>query len=240
MAEKTPNKRPVRPKQKKTPEKPKKGSGFWIGLICFSSIWMFALGIFVGRGTAPVQFDIRKIQDDLAALKQAVVKKEKEQFDDLSKTVNKKGHLEFYEALKKEEPVTAAAGVRKSPGVKKPKADKPAAIIETPVKPEKKQPVKRVQPPTVKPEKPAPAVRTAEGDYRWTIQVSSLKDQAAADNMVLELKGKGYSAYRMDSSVSGKGKWHRVRVGPFRHKEEAQKTLSRLKSQKFDAILITL
>ena len=49
-----------------------KDTAVWISIISFVSIWMFVLGIFVGRGTAPVKFDIEKLQKELVALKEAV------------------------------------------------------------------------------------------------------------------------------------------------------------------------
>ena len=240
MTENSPNKKPARKKQVKSETTPKKGSGFWIGLICFSSIWMFALGIFVGRGTVQLQFDIEKIQNKLTALEEALAKKEKAQFDDLSKAVNKKNHLEFYDDLKKSETVHAVAEVNKEAAIKKSKADKPAAVKKTPIQSEKKQPEKTVQAPAKKPEKHKTTDQPTDGDYRWTLQVSSLKDPAAAEEMVQMLKRKGYPAYSMVSNISGKGVWYRVRVGPFRHKEDAEKTLFRLKTEKYDALLITL
>jgi hypothetical protein len=63
------------PKKRKSSSS-RKGLAIWICLIFFVAAWMFILGIFVGRGTAPLQFDIKKLQNELAALKEDVVKKE--------------------------------------------------------------------------------------------------------------------------------------------------------------------
>jgi hypothetical protein len=52
----------------------------WIGLTLFVCAWMFVLGILVGRETVPVRFDIQKLQNELAALKETVIKKELDQF----------------------------------------------------------------------------------------------------------------------------------------------------------------
>ncbi|MDP7417006.1 MAG: hypothetical protein QF888_03315, partial [Desulfobacterales bacterium] len=41
----------------------------WFSVIFFVAAWMFFLGILVGRGTAPVKFNIEKLQKKLAALK---------------------------------------------------------------------------------------------------------------------------------------------------------------------------
>jgi len=48
----------------------------WIFLIIFVSAWMFVLGVLVGRDTVPVKFDIEKLQKELVALKEAVIRKE--------------------------------------------------------------------------------------------------------------------------------------------------------------------
>jgi hypothetical protein len=39
---------------------------------------MFVLGVMVGRGTAPVHFDTQALQEELAALRDAMMKKERE------------------------------------------------------------------------------------------------------------------------------------------------------------------
>ena len=57
-----------------------KGRTLWISLFIFGCGWMFVLGILIGRGIAPVQFDIEKLQKELASLKEAVIKKEELRF----------------------------------------------------------------------------------------------------------------------------------------------------------------
>ena len=67
-------------KKKKLIEYIQSGYVMWIGIVVLTSVWMFILGIFVGRGTAPVKFDIEKLQKELIALKETVIKEEKERF----------------------------------------------------------------------------------------------------------------------------------------------------------------
>lgn len=69
-------------------------------MIVFVAAWMFVLGIFVGRGTAPVKFDIENFQKELAALKEAVIKKGQERFKIGKDPAGAKMELGFYEALK--------------------------------------------------------------------------------------------------------------------------------------------
>ena len=53
--------------------------GFFLGLCLLFLIsgWMFVLGVLVGRGTAPINFDIQALQKELLELKESMVKQEK-------------------------------------------------------------------------------------------------------------------------------------------------------------------
>jgi len=73
----------------------------WFSVIFFVAAWMFFLGILVGRGTAPVKFDIGKFQKKLAALKAADIDKKLTRFKIDSDFDKHKADLDFYEALKK-------------------------------------------------------------------------------------------------------------------------------------------
>ncbi|MBU4388086.1 MAG: hypothetical protein KKB23_00920, partial [Proteobacteria bacterium] len=77
-----------------------KGPSIWIFLIIFVSVWMFALGVLVGRDTAPVKFDIEKLQKELVVLKEAVIRREQKLFKVDSDAVRDKTDFGFYEALK--------------------------------------------------------------------------------------------------------------------------------------------
>ncbi|OIN94846.1 MAG: hypothetical protein AUJ48_04420 [Deltaproteobacteria bacterium CG1_02_45_11] len=72
----------------------------WLSVFFFVAAGMFVLGGFVGRGTAPVQFDIENLQKELAALKEAVIKKELTRFKIDVNAANDKTDLGFYEELK--------------------------------------------------------------------------------------------------------------------------------------------
>jgi DedD protein len=66
---------------------------------------------------------------------------------------------------------------------------------------------------------PAPSGR--EGDFQ--IQVASFKRVEDADAFVEQLRKRGHKAYRLVAQVPNRGVWHRVRIGPFANKYEAQK-----------------
>ena len=202
-----------------------KGTGKWICLIFFASAWMFVLGIFVGRGTAPVKFDIENLQKELVALKEAVIKEGQERFKIGRDPASAKMELGFYEALKEITP-----SVRNK--VKPPERKKT-------VSPQKKA---KVGATLCRPlnefgrDKLAPTKAAAGAGF--TIQVASLKDMKVAAEMAEMLKKKGYQAYTVSAKIPGKGVWHRIRIGDFKNREDAGNILSRLKKDKYRPIVV--
>lgn len=59
-----------------------------------------------------------------------------------------------------------------------------------------------------------------QGGYE--IQVASFKNPDDADRFAQELRKRGHRAYRQAAYVPEKGLWHRVRVGPFKAKYQAE------------------
>jgi cell division protein FtsN len=223
----------------------------WFFLIFFLCAWMFVLGVLVGRGTAPVKFDIAAIEKKLAGstnTDSAVQPEMPAQKDDL--TVKDKTKLDFYEALKEnredvknpalqqpkvdehkiEETVEKAVPQKPAPGETTsqntvPEASKPAAI------PQKKE---------LKPELgKVPAVaNTNTAGPTYTIQAASVKDPNDADRLVEKLKKAGYPAYRVIGKIPGKGVWFRVRIGEYKSKAEAVGVMDKLKKDGLKPILV--
>ena len=199
-----------------------KGTGKWICLIFFASAWMFVLGIFVGRGTAPVKFDIENLQKELVALKEAVIKEGQERFQIGRDPASAKMELGFYEALKEIRP-----SVRNK--VKPPEPKKTVS----PQKKAKVQPAQKVE----KPASSSKQTKAAAGPG-FTIQVASLKDMKVAAEVAEILKKKGYQAYTVSAKIPGKGTWHRIRIGDFKNRSDAGNILSRLKKDKYRPIVV--
>ena len=245
------------PKKKESPPwLPRKGLAVWIGVTLFACGWMFVLGILVGRETVPVKFDMEKLQNELAALKEAVVKKELDQYkiassDDIDKT-----KMGFYETLKKTGDDDDLKVDIPTPE-KKPLAEQEtgSGTIKTSVPKEIESEKRNINPPstaaseTKKTDPPkklaappkketAKLNKTAEDHKKFTIQIASLKDSVAADKMVAKLKKKGYPAYRSLGKVPDKGIWYRVRVGYFKDRAEARGTVNRLKNEKIEGIIV--
>jgi septal ring-binding cell division protein DamX len=192
-----------------------KGILGWTGLFFFVSAWMFVLGVFVGRGTAPVSFDINSLQEELAALKEAVLKKD-QAWDKRVSSLDKGSDLGFHEEL------TATSKEEITRNVTPPKVKK-RALSKKPVKPQTQK--KAVRTDTV-PEK------------KLTIQVAAFKDAKMAQNLVDELKTKGFPAYKVMGKNLQKGIWYRVRVGTFKNKADASDMLRRLKKDKRQVLLL--
>lgn len=59
-----------------------------------------------------------------------------------------------------------------------------------------------------------------EGGYQ--LQVASFKDPAEAERLVQDLRRRGHRAFSQAAHVPERGLWHRVRIGPFRSRGEAE------------------
>ncbi len=223
-------------KKKSTPVQTRKGRVLWIGLFFFACGWMFVLGILVGRGTAPVQFDIKKLQEELASLKAAVIKKERLRFKIDPDAAGHRTDMDFYEGLKKSE--RGAGPKKKQLKVASKQPQKPLPTV-TDLERKNRDTREKANAVDSSPKgPPAESGAGAEIEKKITIQVAALRDPKVADRMVARLKDKWYPAYRTVAEIPGKGVWYRVRIGSFRSKAEAQSTLERLKKDKIEAILL--
>lgn len=243
-------------KKKSPPSPPRKGLAVWIGLTLFACGWMFVLGILVGRETVPVKFNMEKLQNELAALKEAVVKKELDQYKIDSNADIDKTKMGFYETLKKngsdegleadipEQKSKPLAEEKTESGTEKTSPPKKVESETRKISPPKKaeSETKNTSPPkklaTPQKKKTVNLKKSAEGNENFTIQIASLKDSAAADKMVAKLKKRGYPAYRSIGKIPDKGIWYRVRVGYFKNRAEARGTIQRLKNEKIEAIIV--
>lgn len=206
---------------------------FWIGMCVVSSAWMFFLGLMVGRGTVPSQFDIPKLERKLADLAQPDEKPQTE----VEKRVIPTPDIpapDLFEALK-----------ARDPGLEMPD-HKPT---ETPPK----GPVKTKHPPTTLKKKnrkqateaekpkaqPAPSTPSAPvKKANLVVQAAAYKDLDAANEAVAALQQLGHRAYVASVEIEGKGIWHRVRLGPYDTKADAERMVQRLKEKKIEGFII--
>jgi cell division septation protein DedD len=211
----------------------------------FVAAWMFVLGILVGRGTAPVNLEVGKLEKELADLKAAMTRKEQAKINaQTSEKGSGKPQLGFYEALK-------------DPKQTKPYKHKPSAkqVAKKPPKPARTEkrvqakpiPAKKVPPkPSARPDKKPAAQSVAsdrgnvrKGKGRYTIQVAAVKETGNAERLVAQLRSKGYPAYQVRVVVTGKGAWHRVRVGAFDSRAAADRMLAKLKAGRHSGMVVS-
>jgi cell division septation protein DedD len=235
--------------------------GVWACILFLVCAWMFGLGIWVGRGTAPLKFDIDKLEKKLRASRAEIQRRDKRPAPKGSGVAKDKTSLEFYEALKdnradarisdfKMPPVVSkkiepssekpAVTIRKKTVVEKPKTVKPvaktkAATTAATVKPD---PAPKEQPAAPKTGKSPAASKTQPNGGIYTIQVASVKAANDADRMVAKLKKRGYPAYRAIAKIPGKGIWFRVRIGEFKARNEAGPTMTKLNKEGIKPILV--
>ncbi len=208
-----------------------KGIAGWLCLFFFISAWMFVLGVFVGRGIAPVRFDVTEIQKDLEELKSAILKKEQTKNRNFADVLDKGPGLDFHENLRG---TNDDVYEKETPKVKKkrvPEKDIPRKKTDDTAKR-----VKRDK--SLQKEKTVTKTATNKKEKNLTIQVAAFKSAKEADAFVAQLKKKRYSAYRVIGKGSDKDIWYRVRVGAFETKADASKTVNRLKREKIQAIIV--
>jgi cell division septation protein DedD len=223
----------------------------WFFLIFFLCAWMFILGVLVGRGTAPVKFDIAAIEDKLAGspdVDPAGQPQATAQNDDL--TVKDKTNLDFYEALKENREDVKAPALQQ-PKISehkieetvektvppKPASEKIAPQSTVPAE-SKTTGIPETKAPTPEKGKVAAVVKTNAAGPAYTIQAAAVKDSNDADRLVEKLKKAGYPAYRVIGKIPGKGVWFRVRIGEYRSKSEAAAVMDKLKKEGLKPILV--
>jgi len=220
-----------------------------VALFLAACTWTFFLGILVGRGTAPVRFDMKNLGQDLQALREQVQDHEARQLERYSKAIENKSDLDFYEALKATgDNVPIDPDLTRSPPQ--------PTIVTSPAEPESTDaapapddvPIKRRMPglqPKTKwvarqpaPETKATAAATVP-QGAFTLQVASLRDAKMADEMVARLRREGYQALQTGVTIPGKGRWYRVHVGRFADRQAARATIRSLEAKGLQPILVS-
>jgi len=223
----------------------------WLGVIFILCAWMFVIGVLVGRGTAPVKFDIDGLQTKLEFPGQDQKKGEMGQSQAESDTVKDKTKLDFYEALPEDREDTKIdekkstqvinKKVEPPPDKKSPETTGEKATQKAPPKKEtavKSEPVKNEAAPETPKQPVASKSEVKPSGKVYTIQVAAVKAAKDADRLVAQLKQKGYAAYHTISKVQGKGIWFRVRVGKYESKADAGSTMQKLKKEGMKPIIV--
>ncbi len=245
-------------KNKKPPQRIPKGASAWM-LFFVACGCMFFIGVLVGRNTMPVRFDMADLNEKLGRLQKSVLTEDAGAGEPESPI--EQMPFEFYEKLRDEQlytfsdddemplrvikpkfeknPTSSATVAGALPedrqhlaGVKDRKREAPAASGEKPVERPESRPVWQ-EAPHEPPDQPADRVR---GGY--VIQVASLRSEESAEAVRDKFRARGYPAYTQQAVVEGQGRWSRVRIGPYKDKEQARDDIVRLQQAGVDAILL--
>jgi DedD protein len=71
----------------------------------------------------------------------------------------------------------------------------------------------------------------------FAVQLGSFANRRNADNLLHQLKAKGYAVYESNEGA-GKNARYRVRVGPLSDRDAAETTIRKLKAEGHDSTLI--
>lgn len=215
----------------------RKGLFIWIGLIVFIAVWMFVLGVMVGRGMAPVNLESGKLEQELADEKARMLEEKQEAaVSAAAGQTGEKPQLGFYEALKNPGKEADFKPAKPAKPVKRKTTARPRPAATSPPKPVSRPKIKPPAAPKID-SGPKPAPAPVSGHF--AIQVASVQDIKGAERMVAGLRAKGYQAYQIRSDIDGKGVWYRIRVGGFKDRGDAEKMLKKLKNDKYGGIVVS-
>lgn len=213
----------------KTGEKAEKGSAAgWFLLVFTASACMFILGVLVGRNTAPVHFDMENLNKKLSQLQDSVLAGKTGRQTESEKIPNDIS-FEFYDKLKEKSQTDEYAEGR--PRVLSPKYEKPSP---SKIRARKAEPARAAGKAGKEASSPTPP---ASQEKMYAIQVASLRDPGKAEKVRNKFRNKGYPAFTQVALVEGKGRWCRVRLGPYKNRAQAEDDLERLQKAGVDAIL---
>ena len=218
----------------------------WLAVLFFICAWMFAVGVLVGRGTAPIKFDISELQKKLEIAGKGSKQKDLGSPIEQPESIKDKTDLDFYEALRdgrddaKIAPKPPEPVINKKVDAQPPPEEKPSRSVKESLK---KKTISRKMVKAGVEATPGESAKTAEppknepedaakpADKPYAIQVAAFREDKDADKLVAELKKIGFPAYRAIGRVPDHGIWYRVRVGEYSSKAEAAPILSKLKDE---------
>jgi len=209
-------------KQRK--ENNKKTPGKRLGSYIIISIWMFVLGVFVGKGYI-VQID-EKSPAKQAKGNDLIEKKSTKNFEQSG--IIEEHKLGYYEDLRRD--INISRFVEKNGSV-------PSWSQSDSNKTENKNKTYDTNK-TVKTENKEKQ-KAEEQKEVFIVQAASFLNKQDAENFTALLKTKGYEAYI--SSATAKNKvWHRIRIGPVKNKSEAEEILKKLKKEHVEPMILTI
>jgi cell division protein FtsN len=201
----------------------------WCFGLLLALLWMFVLGLFVGKGITPANINFTEIKKRMMAegIWPGSGETGRQESPPPSTTTKKKiplKDLEFYEKLaKKKEAQLQEPAVAKTPPKEKP----PTTVAAKP-------------PPPAQQKKNSSEQQKPSTDH-FTVQLASFKDLTSAKKFAAHFRGLKHKATIREVELSGKGRWYRVQVGKLASREEATALANHLaKKYQLNAFVIGL
>jgi len=187
----------------------------WTVFLFFLLVWIFVLGILVGRGFFPGK--VTTISDLRAQIQR------------LQEMVSHKSSKEDMKSIRKSEPDPKLAFYEKLSS-KKDESKKEWKTEKESESPKKESPQKKIE--TSKKPPPESKKRERKEDLKtpfkqlsqateYTVQLASFDDKNKADKMIKRLIDAGLPAYHSEAKVKGKI-YYRIKCGRFMTREEAR------------------
>ena len=118
-------------------------------------------------------------------------------------------------------------------------ADPGAETLTYPQRLEGDQPVPEQLAPPPRPAAPAESAPPAPADDGWVLQITALRDRSAAEALVKRLVDKGYPAFLVDPVPGEPAALHRVRVGRYADRADAERIARQLeREEQFTPLII--
>jgi cell division protein FtsN len=203
----------------------------WVVVVFIISAWMFGVGVMVGRGTAPIGFDLDQLKRSIESLQKAAQQAPKSGPRPQPSEMKNKTDLGFYESLPKNREDADLPNIAPAP----PTAAKPEAGSSKPTEAPANAKVEKPAPAPAPPAAPASGQSSAPPapGKPLTVQIAAVKSEEEARQLSERLRQRGYAAYIEPIAIPEKGTWYRVRMGEFPSKEFARSTMERLQKDGF-------
>ena len=201
----------------------------WCFGILLALLWMFLLGLFVGKGITPANINFAEIKKRMIdegvwpGSGKTVDKKESPRTTNTIRKIPLKD-LEFYEKLAKKKKASMQEPAPAAPKVK----EKRATPAESQPKPAGQQ-------------RGMDSKKKTPSKDRFTVQLASFKDLNSAKKFAAQFKDLKPQPTVRTVDLSGTGRWYRVQVGKLSSRDEATALADRLaKKYQLKAFVISL
>jgi cell division septation protein DedD len=212
-------------------------AGWCFGLLV-ALLWMFVLGVFVGKGITPANINLAEIKKRMVDEGVWPGSGKAIQQEESNRTTNTKrkiplNDLEFYEKLAQKKKARLQEFTPEKTTVK----DAPASAEVQP----KPADTTQAQPPSGPKQTTEVSKEEKPSKGSFTVQLASFKDQNSAKKFAAQFQDLKPKPFVRTVDLPGKGRWYRVQVGQLSSRDEAAALADRLvKKYQLKAFVISL